>query len=66
MNRIALIALIAATAAPALANETSIAARDIGDRAENIQVSELSTGERNGKDLPQARDIGDRAERVTV
>ncbi len=58
MNRIVLIALLAATAAPALAadftTETSAptAARDIGDRAEGNTFA--------------ARDIADRKDRATA
>jgi hypothetical protein len=66
MTRFAIIALIAATATPALAvNFTStatdtIAARDIADREGGYQISELSRDERGGIKQPKARDIADR------
>jgi hypothetical protein len=69
MTRFALIALIAATATPALAvnftssSQDTIAARDIADRKDGYEISELSRDERGGIEQPRARDIADHAKR---
>lgn len=69
MKTLSLIALIAATATPALATiqpidatPTSISARDIADRAEGFEVSELFGSERAGDPTTRNRDIADRAD----
>ncbi|MCZ4353107.1 hypothetical protein O4H61_11325 [Roseovarius aestuarii] len=69
MRTLSLIALLAATASPVLAAPQPIDApasftfnaRDIADRANGYQISELTSSERNGDPTTRARDIADRA-----
>lgn len=72
MQTLRIIALVAATATPALATTAPIdampqdgilAARDIADRAHGFMIGELSRDERGGLSQPKARDIGDREPR---
>ncbi|QIE46857.1 hypothetical protein G5B38_15755 [Pseudohalocynthiibacter aestuariivivens] len=73
MRLFSLIALITATASPALANtppiniatDSTYSARDTGDRLERAKIfetSELFGSERAGDPRTRARDTGDRKE----